>query len=265
MAIRLGINGACGRMGRTLVRAALADPTIQLTAALEAPGHVQAGQDVGHLVGGEPAGIVIQPDLPAETAVDAIVDFSAPAGTMSILPACIRRRIALVVATTGHATEAKKALDEAANHTAVLVAANTSLGLNVLASLVRNAARMLCHRDFDVEIVEQHHRFKKDAPSGTALYLARVIAGAGGPAETRHGRQGDVGERSRGEVGIHAVRAGDNVGEHHVIFATLGETLELAHRAQSRACYARGALQAAKFLAGRPPGRYSMDDVLGFR
>src|SRR5207244_1600908 len=138
-----------------------------------------------------------------------------------------------------------------------------SLSVNVLFQLVRQAARLLKGKDFDVEVVERHHRYKKDSPSGTALHFARVVQEEMGQTELRHGREGLVGERPRHEIGLHAIRVGDNVGEHAILFSTLGETLELVHRAHSRDCYARGALQAAKYLAGRPPGRYSMSDVLG--
>ena len=141
--------------------------------------------------------------------------------------------------------------------------ASLSVAVCVLYRLVSEAARLLAGQDYDVEIVERHHRFKKDAPSGTALQFARVIQEAMGQTDLRHGREGLVGERPAREIGMHAVRGGDNVGEHTLVFSTLGETLELTHRAHSRDCYARGALQAAKFLADRPAGRYSMADVLG--
>src|SRR5262249_12139240 len=179
------------------------------------------------------------------------------------LPACADRRIPTVVATTGHTPAQRAAIEEAAHETAVLMAPNMSLAVNVLMILLRDAAEMLRGRDFDVEIVERHHRFKKDAPSGTALHLAKIIQGVQGDMALRHGREGLPGERPPEEIGLHAVRVGDNVGEHTVIFSTLGETLELVHRAHARDCYARGAIQAAKYLAGRPPGRYTMEDVLG--
>jgi 4-hydroxy-tetrahydrodipicolinate reductase len=171
--------------------------------------------------------------------------------------------VPLVVATTGHTAEQRRAIEEAAHETAVLMAPNMSLAVNVLFRLVGEAARLLAGKDFDVEVVERHHRFKKDAPSGTALHFARLIQEAMGGGELRHGREGLVGERPRREIGVHALRVGDNVGEHTVVFSTLGETLELSHKGHSRDSYARGALLAAKFLAGKPAGRYSMNDVLG--
>ena len=182
---------------------------------------------------------------------------------MNILPVCAARRIPLVVATTGHTPEQKSQIEEAAHDTALLMAPNMSLSVNVLFQLVKQAAELLAGKDFDVEIVERHHRFKKDSPSGTALHFAHIVQEAMGQSELRHGREGLVGERPRGEIGMHALRVGDNVGEHTIIFSTLGETLELTHRGHTRDSYARGALLAAKFLAGKPAGRYSMDDVLG--
>jgi 4-hydroxy-tetrahydrodipicolinate reductase len=182
---------------------------------------------------------------------------------MAVLPLCVARRVPIVVATTGHNDEQKKAILQAAHETAVLYAPNMSLSVNVLMKLVQQAAVLLHEKGFDVEILERHHRFKKDSPSGTALHFARLVQEAMGQTELRHGREGLVGERSKQEIGVHAVRVGDNVGEHTIIFSTLGETLELTHRAHSRDCYVRGALQAAKFLADRPPGRYTMNDVLG--
>ena len=182
---------------------------------------------------------------------------------MSVLPLCLERRIPLVVATTGHTPPQKREIEGAAHHTAILMAPNMSLAVNVLMKLVRQAGEVLKDKGFDVEILERHHRFKKDSPSGTALHFARIVQEAMGQTELRHGREGVVGERPPHEIGVHAIRVGDNVGEHTILFSTLGETLELTHRAHTRDCYARGAVQAAKFLAGRPPGRYTMNDVLG--
>jgi 4-hydroxy-tetrahydrodipicolinate reductase len=145
----------------------------------------------------------------------------------------------------------------------LLMAPNMSLAVNVLFELVGQAGRLLAGKGFDVEIVEKHHRFKKDAPSGTALHFARIVQEAMGQTQLRHGREGQVGERPTAEIGIHALRVGDNVGEHTIVFSTLGETLELSHKGHSRDSYARGALLAAKFLAGKPPGWYTMKDVLG--
>jgi 4-hydroxy-tetrahydrodipicolinate reductase len=195
--------------------------------------------------------------------LNVLIDFSAPEGTMGVLPMCVERRIPLVVATTGHSPPQRREIEAAAQHTAILMAPNMSLAVNLLMKLVRQAGVALKDKDFDAEIIERHHRFKKDSPSGTALQFAKIIQEAMGQTELRHGREGLVGERPPHEIGIHAVRVGDNVGEHTILFSTLGETMELVHRAHTRDCYARGALQAAKFLADKPPGRYTMDDVLG--
>jgi 4-hydroxy-tetrahydrodipicolinate reductase len=168
-----------------------------------------------------------------------------------------------VVATTGHSIAQRHALDEAGHETAVLVAANLSLGMNLLMKLLSQASTALKGQDFDIEIIERHHRFKKDSPSGTALRLAQIIQEQIGDLPLTHGRVGLTGERPRREIGMHAVRAGDYVGDHTVLFSTPGETLELHHRATSRDAFAKGALEAAHFLVGRPPGWYSMMDVLG--
>jgi 4-hydroxy-tetrahydrodipicolinate reductase len=169
----------------------------------------------------------------------------------------------LIVATTGHTIQQLKALKEAAHEMPLLVAANLSLGMNLMMKLLAQAAAALKSQDFDIEIVERHHRFKKDAPSGTALRLAQIIQEQVGQIPMKHGREGMTGERSRQEIGIHAVRAGDHIGDHTVIFSTLGETLELQHKASSRDAFAKGALEAAAFLASQAPGWYTMADVLG--
>src|SRR5262249_3305357 len=153
--------------------------------------------------------------------VDVVVDFSTPAGTQAVLPACVARRIPLVVATTGHSPEQKRQIEEAAHETALLMAPNMSLAVNVLFDLVERAARLLAGKDFDVEIIERHHRYKKDAPSGTALHFARIVQEAMGQKDVRHGREGLTGERPRQEIGMHALRVGDNVGEHTIVLSTL--------------------------------------------
>jgi 4-hydroxy-tetrahydrodipicolinate reductase len=175
----------------------------------------------------------------------------------------VQRGLPLVVATTGHTSAQRQEIEAAAHSTALLMAPNMSLAVNVLFALVKQAATLLAGKGFDVEIVERHHRYKKDAPSGTALHFARIVQEAMGQTELRHGREGLLGERPPHEIGIHALRVGDNVGEHSIIFSTLGETLELTHKGHTRDSYGRGALLAAKFLAGKPAGRYTMNDVLG--
>ena len=261
--VHIGINGAAGRMGQRLIALAAEDQELKVSAAIENPGHPKLGQDAGEIAGIGNLGVTLASDLPEAHLLNVVIDFSAPEGTMHILKKCVARRIPLVVATTGHTPEQKTEIEAAAHQTALLMSPNMSLVVNVLFELTRRTAEMLKGKDFDVEIIERHHRFKKDSPSGTANQFAKIIQGVMGQSELRHGREGILGERSRHEIGMHAIRAGDNVGEHTIIFSTLGETLELVHKSSSRDSYARAALLAAKFLADRPAGRYSMNDVLG--
>src|SRR5262245_28513192 len=256
----IGINGACGRMGQRLVALAREDKKLTLGAALEAAGHQQLGREVAEV---DAVGVPVRAELPLDQRLNVLIDFSLPEGTMAILPLCLQRRIPLVVATTGHTAAQRREIEEAAHEIALLMAPNMSLAVNVVMKLAQQAARALAGKGFDVEIVERHHRFKKDSPSGTALHFARLIQEAMGQTQLRHGREGLVGERPPTEIGVHAIRVGDNVGEHTIVFSTLGETLELTHRAHARDCYARGAIQAARFLADREPGWYTMNDVLG--
>jgi 4-hydroxy-tetrahydrodipicolinate reductase len=259
----IAINGAAGRMGLRIVQLAHEDNALTIAAALDAPWHSRIGQDIGDFAGIGKIGVPLRGDLPLEPKVNVVIDFSQPEGTMAVLPMCVERQIPLVVATTGHTPAQRQEIEAAAHQTALLMAPNMSLAVNVLMKLVGQAAEVLRDRGFDVEILERHHRFKKDSPSGTALQFARIVQEAMGQTQLRHGREGLVGERPAHEIGLHAIRVGDNVGEHTIIFSTLGETMELSHRAHARDCYVRGALQAAKFLANRPAGRYTMNDVLG--
>ena len=259
----IAVNGACGRMGQRIIQLARDDKDLVLGAALENSGHPQQGKDVGEIAGLGKLGVPVTPAIPLGDKIDAVIDFSMPEGTMAVLPVCLERKIPLVVATTGHTPEQKEAIEAAAHHTAILMAPNMSLVVNVLFKLVKEAAEVLRDKGFDVEIIERHHRYKKDSPSGTALHFAKVIQDAMKLDDIRHGREGLVGERPPREIGMHAVRAGDNVGEHTIIFSTLGETMELVHKGYTRDAYVRGALLAAKYLADRPAGRYSMKDVLG--
>jgi 4-hydroxy-tetrahydrodipicolinate reductase len=259
----LGINGAAGRMGQRLVHLSQEDKELSLGAALESPSHPLLGRDIGEICGLGPLGVPVRTDVPHNHRLDVLIDFSMPDGTMAVLPLCIARGIPLVVATTGHTHSQKSEIEAAAHHTAILMAPNMSLSVNVLFELVKRAAELLNGKGFDVEIIERHHRFKKDAPSGTALHFANIVQEAMKQTSLRHGREGNVGERPPHEIGMHAVRAGDNVGEHSIIFSTLGETMELVHKGHTRDSYARGALAAAKYLANKPAGRYSMKDVLG--
>lgn len=254
-----GMNGACGRMGQRIIQLAHEEQTMTLGAAVDA---THNDIDIGVVCGLGSLGVKVTSAIPLEARLDVVIDFSLPEGTMAVLKTCVDRKIPLVVATTGHTKEQKAEIEAAAHHTAILMAPNMSLVVNVLFKLVRDAASMLRDKGFDAEIIERHHRFKKDSPSGTALHFARIIQEAMGEMPVRHGREGLVGERPPREIGMRAVRAGDNVGEHTIIFSTLGETMELVHKGHTRDAYVRGALLAAKFLANRPAGKYSMDDVL---
>lgn len=263
MKTQIAINGACGRMGQRLIALAREEKDLHLAAALDAPGNPLLGRDAGELAGVGPIGIPVAGELKLETRCDVVIDFSMPDGTMAVLKTCVARRIPLVVATTGHTPEQRKEIEASAHETAILYAPNMSLVVNVLFKLTQMAAQLLKGHGYDVEIIERHHRFKKDSPSGTALHFAKLIQDVQGQTTLQYGREGMIGERTEQEIGMHSVRAGDNVGEHAIIFSTLGETMELVHKGHSRDAYARGALQAAKYLAGRPAGRYAMTDVLG--
>lgn len=263
MKTKIAINGACGRMGQRLVALAKEMDDLEVVAAVDWAKHPNIGKDAGELAGIGPIGIKVTGALPPDVNPEVVIDFSTPEGTMSILNPCSVRKIPLVVATTGHSGEQRQEIEACAHHTAILFSANFSLVVNVLFKLAKDVGKMFAGKGFDVEIIERHHRFKKDSPSGTAAHFAKIIQEAMGQESIRHGREGLVGERPLSEIGVHAVRAGDNVGEHTIIFSTLGETLELVHKGYSRDSYARGALLAAKFLAGKGAGRYSMNDVLG--
>lgn len=257
------VSGACGRMGRMIIRLALATPSIQIVAGLETPACVSATDGSLVVEGTEiPLRESLAACAPPERCV--LVDFSAPDATACFAAEAAALGVGIVCGTTGLSPAANDALAAASARVPVLVAANMSLGVNVLLDVARRLAATLA--DYDLEIVEAHHRRKKDAPSGTALALARAAAEGRGVAlddVAVYGREGLVGERPAGEIGIHAVRGGDVVGDHTMIFATDGERVEIGHRASSRETFAAGALRAAAFLCGRPAGGYTMRDVLG--
>lgn len=259
--IHVAIHGAAGRMGRRLIALGAADPQLHIAAALESPDHPQLGEDAGLVAGIRALGIPLRSGL--EAAVDVVIDFSVPQAVLGILQVCLQRKLPLVEATTGLKPEQTAQLLAAAQHVPVLWSPNMSLAVNLTMKLAELAARALANKDADVEILERHHRFKEDAPSGTALKFGQIIAGIMGQTAQRHGREGRPGARPHGEIGYHAIRVGDNPGEHTIVFGMLGETIELTVRATSRDCYAQGALAAAKFLVGKPPGLYAMSDVLG--
>ncbi|MEX0675738.1 MAG: 4-hydroxy-tetrahydrodipicolinate reductase [Pirellulales bacterium] len=263
MAIRIAINGAAGRMGGRLVALASDDADLKIVAALEHASHPKLGADAGLVAGVGEIGVPLSDSLPE--GVDVVIDFSVPLGTAAIVATCRAKKIPLVVATTGLEADSQDKIRQAAGQIPVLWAPNMSLAVNLAMKLAETAARTLKDHPSgaDVEIIERHHRFKEDAPSGTALKFGEIIAAVMGQTQHRHGRSGRPGKRPHGEVGYHSLRTGDNPGEHTIIFGLVGETLELSVRAANRDCYAHGALAAAKFLAGKPPGLYSMNDVLG--
>jgi 4-hydroxy-tetrahydrodipicolinate reductase len=262
---RVAIAGAAGRMGRTLIEAALADPSLQLVAALEMPGHPALGRDAGEALG-VVTGVALTDDVPAAfLRADCLVDFTRPAATLAALDHAVQAGKAMVIGTTGFSAEEKQRIEAAASRIPVVFAPNMAVGVNALFKLAGIAASILGD-DFDVEIIESHHRHKVDAPSGTALRLGEAVAQALGrdlEAVAVHGREGITGERERASIGFHAVRGGDIVGEHTVLFAGMGERIELSVRSSSRLTYASGAMRAVRFAAGHAPGLFDMQDVLG--
>jgi 4-hydroxy-tetrahydrodipicolinate reductase len=263
MAIRIAINGAAGRMGLRFIALTSADPDLKLVAAIEHAGHTKLGTDAGTLAGVGALGVPLAATLTA--AAEVVVDFSVPTATRAILAECLAKKTPLVLATTGLGADIQEKVHEAARTIPILWAPSMSLAVNLTMKLAEIAARALKDHPAgaDVEIIERHHRFKEDAPSGTALKFGEIIAGVMGQSAHRHGRSGRPGQRPHGEIGYHALRVGDNPGDHTIVFGLLGETIELTVRATSRDCYAHGALAAAKFLVGKKPGLYNMSDVLG--
>jgi len=261
MAILVGVNGACGRMGQRVIHCVVSDGEAQVAAAIESPNNSQTGKDIGEICGLGHLGTAVSNQLPAK--LDVVIDFSLPEASIEILNRCIERKIPLVIATTGHTPEQLALIEKASSQIPILKAANLSLVVNLLFKLAREAGKALKGKDFDVEIIEHHHRFKADSPSGTALRFAEIIEKEMNLTKRQFGREGILGERPRNELGLHAIRGGDNVGEHTIIFSAIGETLELVHRSSSRDSYAKGAVAAAKFLVGKAPGQYAMADVLG--
>ena len=265
--MKVAIAGAAGRMGRTLIEGVLKSGDLALGAALEAPGHPQLGKDAGEPLGA-PCGVILTADVAAAAAAaDCLIDFTAPKATLAHLDACVAARRSAVIGTTGFAAEDKARIATAARAIPLAMAPNFAIGVNVTFKLAEVAARILGDA-YDVEIVEAHHRHKVDAPSGTALRLGEAVAAALGrdlKEVAVHGREGITAERGAKDIAFHAIRGGDIVGEHTVIFAGEGERVEVTVRSGSRMTYAQGALRAARWLAGRPPGRYDMFDVLGLK
>ncbi len=261
--IRLTITGACGRMGSAVLRLAAPDPAFAVAHILEAQGHPLVGQAIP-LAGISGRSLVLEGDAAAAIGdCDVVIDFTQPEASLNHFRLASEKGRAIVVGTTGLSAEALSGMRQAAGARAV-ISPNMSIGVNLLFSLVARAAQVI-GKEYDTEIVEMHHKWKKDAPSGTALKLREMVTAAG---PDRHwtevtGRKGIIGERRPDEIGVMSVRAGDIVGEHTVFFAGIGERLEITHRAYSRDNFARGALTAAKWLVNQPEGIYDMADVLG--
>jgi 4-hydroxy-tetrahydrodipicolinate reductase len=261
--IRIAVNGAAGRMGQRIVSLAHSDAGLEIVQALETADSPHIGRDTGEIAGIGAIGVPLASELGAR--VDVVIDFSTPAAAAHIAAICGEREIPLVAATTGLSDEQRQAVLTASQTTAVCFAPSMSLAVNLAMKLVRDAARVLRNvpGGADAEIIERHHRFKEDAPSGTALQFGQIIAAEMGQTEHVHGRHGRPGPRPRTEIGYHALRTGDNVGEHTIVFGLLGETLDITVRGHTRDSYAYGALAAAKYLVTVGPGLYTMADVLG--
>ena len=264
--MRVVVMGAAGRMGRMLVQTLPDTLGVRLTGALESPASPMLGKDSGTMVGVEANGVLISADPAAALAdCDVLVDFSTPAASVALCKRTAASGIAHVIGTTGLSAEDLAAVQESAQKTAIVRSGNMSLGVNLLAALVERAARTLGPA-WDAEIVEMHHRMKVDAPSGTALLLGEAAARGRGVSLSEHsarGRDGLTGPRKPGDIGFASLRGGTVVGDHSVIFAGAGERIEFSHRAEDRGIFARGAIAAALWTRGKPPGLYSMTDVLG--
>lgn len=266
-ALRAVIAGVSGRMGRALLEAVAADAGCALHGALDRAGSPAVGQDAGIYSGGH-AGVAITDQVAvALTGADVLVDFTRPEATLAYLDACRKTRANIIIGTTGFDAAGKAAIEAAAKEIGIVFAPNFSVGVNLLMKLAETAARVL-NEGYDIEIIEAHHRHKVDAPSGTALGIGQAVAGALDrdlKACAVYGREGVTGERKPETIGFATVRGGDIVGDHTLMFAGIGERVELTHKASSRATFAQGALRAAKWLQGRGPGLYDMRDVLGLK
>ncbi|MFY9238219.1 MAG: 4-hydroxy-tetrahydrodipicolinate reductase [Roseovarius sp.] len=260
------VTGASGRMGQMLIRTIMQSDTARLVGAVERAGHEWVGRDVGAAMGGTEIGVIVTDDaLEAFAPAQAIIDFTAPAATLEFAKLAAQARAVHVIGTTGMTDEDLAALKPAARHAVIVRAGNMSLGVNLLTQLTKRVAAAL-DEDFDIEIIESHHNQKVDAPSGTALMLGEAAAEGRGvslEAVSDRARDGMTGKRKRGNIGFHAIRGGDIIGEHDVLFAATGERITLRHVASDRSVFARGALKAALWGQGRDPGEYDMLDVLG--
>ncbi len=266
--VKVLVVGAAGRMGRTIVSCLNDTAGTAIGGATEAAGNPLIGKDIGEIVGIGTKNVPVSGNMEAVLpSCDAVIDFSSPESTMETLRLAARLSKAVVVGTTGFSPEQKEEINNLCRKIRCVMAPNMSIGVNVLFKVVYDMAKTLGDA-YDVEIVEAHHKFKKDAPSGTAVRISEIIADSLGRNLDEvgvYGRKGITQGRSQKEIGIHTVRAGDIVGDHRVLFGGMGETLEISHRAQSRETFARGSIRAAQWVVNQPPGLYDMQDVLGLR
>jgi 4-hydroxy-tetrahydrodipicolinate reductase len=264
--LAIALVGAAGRMGLEIARAARARGDLRIVSAVERQGAVAVGSDLGEIAGAGASGVIVGEDLvKAFESADVAIDLSLPEATSAVVAAAKKTKTPLVLGTTGIDEAALTAIDEASKDIPILYTPNLSPGIAVAAALVEHAVKAL-GPGYDIEIIETHHRNKKDAPSGTALTLAQAAARSRGlnlTEASRLGRSGQTGMRPENEIGIHAVRAGGVFGDHTVVLASEHERIEITHRASSRALFAEGALRAALVLVGKPPGRYTMADIVG--
>jgi 4-hydroxy-tetrahydrodipicolinate reductase len=265
--LKIAVAGASGRMGRMLIDAIAAAPDTVLAGALDIAASPSVGSDAGAF-SGQLTGVAIQSSLALGLAdADYLIDFTRPEGTLQHLEYCAEHGIKMIIGTTGFDDAGKAAIRAAAERTAIMLSPNMSVGVNVTLKLLEMAAKSLSE-GYDIEIVEAHHRHKVDAPSGTALKMGEVIADALGrdlKACAVYGREGVTGERDPSTIGFATIRGGDIVGDHTVLFAGIGERIEISHKSSSRVTYAHGALRAARFLAGKTTGLYDMQDVLALK
>ncbi|MDE2600317.1 MAG: 4-hydroxy-tetrahydrodipicolinate reductase [Rhodocyclaceae bacterium] len=263
--IRYAIAGSAGRMGRMLIEAVQKSEDGVLAAALEQAGSPFIGRDAGELVGAA-CGVKISADLGALKGCDVLIDFTRPDGTLEHLQACQQHKVGIIIGTTGFDAAGKAAIEAASLNIPVVFAPNMAVGVNAVFKLLDVAARIL-NEGYDIEVIEAHHRHKVDAPSGTALRMGEVVAKAAGLSldDAVYGREGHTGERPAKEIGFSTIRGGDIVGDHTVLFAGLGERVEITHKSASRMPYASGSLRAARFLKGRRSGLFDMQDVLGLK
>lgn len=261
--MKIAVHGAAGRMGQRVIAVASQDSRYQIVAALESATHPALGQDAGLIAGVGPLRVLLS--VVGESDADVVIDFSVPDAAIAALTHCLEFKKPLVIATTGFDMNQDEFIRQSSSKIPIVWAPSMSTAVNLLMKLTEVAGKSLRNlpSGVDVEIIERHHRFKEDAPSGTALRFGKIVADAMGQLSHIHGRSGRPGQRPRNEIGYHALRTGDNPGEHTVVFGMLGETIELTVKASNRDCYAQGALLAADWVVDKPPGLYGMNDVLG--